>query len=244
MLKAEILKVLRKLGRATLSEIVRGLPWQIHPEIVRRYLSEFASNDLVLIVSSSPTTTYELTGKGKRAVDSVINLVESLGRAKWEELVTDPYAEELVDLLLSLGVLEEKRGLISIITTGCGELPSGKAITCILCPNGHLMEVWKPMMPERISCPHCGERLKHIGRGIYVPEKAVKEDLVDWALAVISEFDRRVSEPLGLPRLNDWRPAMPHEGPFFMPARQARAFWPDGWLRRVRAINGEGSRWG
>jgi hypothetical protein len=92
-------------------------------------------------------------------------------------------------------------------------------------------------MPENIICPYCRERLKHIGQGKYVLAKMVKETVIDQILAIIDELDRKLSDRFGLPRVNDWRPAMPHEGPFFMPARVARALWPNGWLRRVFFIN-------
>ena len=239
MLKAEILKTLKEEGRATLSEIVEKLRWQgIHPEVVRRYLLEFKEAGLVYVLSTDKgTPIYRLTKKGEDLVTLVIYHVEEFGKAGWNDFATDPYLEELAEIAIRLGIIEEKRGLLNIITTGCGELPSGRAVSGILCPNDHFVEIDSSAMPENITCPYCGERLKHVGQGKYVLAKMIKETVIDRILAIIDELDRRVSDRLGLPRINDWRPAMPHEGPFFIPARLARALWPKGWLRRVFSIN-------
>jgi DNA-binding transcriptional ArsR family regulator len=239
MLKAEILKTLRRLGRATLSEIVKELPWQgIHSESVRRYLLEFKEAGLVYVLNADTgMPIYRLTKKGEDLVTFVISHVEEYGKVGWDHFASNPYLEELAEIAIELGIIEEKHGLLSIITTGCGELPSGRAVSGILCPNDHFVEVDGSTMPENITCPYCGERLKHVGQGKYVVAKMIKETVIDQILAIIDELDRKVSDRFGLPRINDWRPAMPHEGPFFMPARLARALWPNGWLRRVFFIN-------
>jgi predicted transcriptional regulator len=238
VLKAEILKTLRRLSRATLSGIMKGLPWQgIHPEIVRRYLLEFSSAGLVRVLNSEEGPVYELTKKGLNLVCFVISYIEVYGKVPRDDFASTPHLMELVHLSLKLGIIEEKRGLLSIMTTGCGELPTGRAVAGIICPNNHFIDVTGSTTPEYVVCPQCGERLKHIGQGMYVPANAVKETIFDWFSAVFYEVDRRISDTYGLPKINDWRPAMPHEGPFFMPARQARALWPNGWLKRVYSIN-------
>jgi predicted transcriptional regulator len=177
-LKAEILKTLRRLSCATLSEIMKNLPWQgIHPETVRRYLLEFSSAGLVRVLNSEEGPIYELTTKGLNLVRFVISHVEEYGKVPWNDFASRSDFMELVHLSLKLGILKEVRGLISIITTGCAELPTGHLIAGIITPNNFIpIDVKEP--PLYVKSPY-GE-LKHIGKGIYVPRAIVKESPWDY----------------------------------------------------------------
>jgi predicted transcriptional regulator len=185
MLKAEILKALKRMGGGSLADIVKALPWvNIHPETVRRYLLEFASAGLVYIESHDRgQPIYRLTGKGSGVVDHLIDPLLEFGQLKRHEIAVNDYIADLVDLSIRLGIVEEKHCLLRIITTGCGELQEAYFIAGVITRDGVFTPV-EMEPPAYISLPD-RRQLKHIGKGIYLPREMVKEDPWSFALQLI-----------------------------------------------------------
>jgi len=160
------------------------MPWQgIHPETVRRFLLECEGHHLVSKAYFDATPVYELTKKGTQMVALVIEHVEQFGRVKWEEVASTPDIMELVNLALRLGILEEKRGLLSIITTGCEELPTYYVVAGVIGPHGNFIPLAGLQLPTYIPSPE-GE-LKHVGHGKYVPRNVVKENPWDYFPSIV-----------------------------------------------------------
>jgi len=186
MLKAEILKKLRELGRpSSLAEILRRLPWaNIAHETVRRYLWEFAEHNLVQIIEVNGVPYYRLTNHGFYMVDYVIKHLEDFGRVKWEEIVHNTYLSELVHLALELGVIEEKHCLISIVTKGCADIPTGYIVAGIITPENQFVPINLPEPPPFINSPTFG-MLVHVGSGVYVPKFMVRKSLWNYLPLII-----------------------------------------------------------
>jgi Fe2+ or Zn2+ uptake regulation protein len=185
MLKAEILKALYELKKPSgLAEIIRKLPWEnIEPETVRRYLIDFVTHDLVMMMEVNGVPTYQLTTHGVYMVVYVIKHLEVFGRVKWEEMA-DPYLLELVNLALELGIIEVKHGSLSIVTKGCRDVPTSYLIAGVITPENQFVPIDLTDPPPTINSPAYG-MLVHVGGGVYVPKYMVRKSLWDYLPLII-----------------------------------------------------------
>jgi predicted transcriptional regulator len=186
MLEAEILEALYELKKPSgLAEIVKKLPWvNITHETVRRYLLEFAKHGLVKIVEVNGVPTYELTAHGFNMVTYIIKHMDEFGNVRWEEIAYNAYLSELINLALKLRIIEIKRGLLSIVTKGCGDVPTNYFVAGIITPENQFVPVLLPEPPPLITSPNYGT-LVHVGGGVYVPKYMVRKSLWDYLPLII-----------------------------------------------------------
>jgi Fe2+ or Zn2+ uptake regulation protein len=186
MLKAEILKALYELKKPSgLAEIAKKLPWEnIEPETVRRYLIDFVKHDLVMMMEVNGVPTYQLTAHGVYMVTFVIKHLEEFGRVRWEEIANNAYLSELVNLALELGIIEIKHGLLSIVTKGCGDVPTSYLITGVITPENQFVPIDLTEPPPSINSPTYGI-LVHVGGGVYVPKFMVRKSLWNYLPLII-----------------------------------------------------------
>jgi hypothetical protein len=176
MLKAEVLKLLKNLGKpADLATIVRELPWAgIHPETVRRILLDFEAQKLVAKTMDVNGPVYSLTRIGLEMY-TLITHVETYHRTKPEELYKSGFTPYIVDLALQTNIIQQKHGQITRVTTGCIDLPAGTIINGVLCPNDHYITV--EGKPLTLKCPVCGIQLQYL-EGKYVATQNIKNPVI------------------------------------------------------------------
>ncbi len=157
MLKAKILKVLKESDQApTLAEVVEKVSFaNINPTTVYRILVDFEKAGVVLKFSTV-TPRYALTELGGR-IEAELKDFDDWGQKRWEEI---PWRkQELIHLMLKLGVIEEKRGMVKMITLGCGysEEIDMKIVPCPVCSN--LIPVQGQSSRDQVRCQECGTEL-------------------------------------------------------------------------------------
>jgi len=60
------------------------------------------------------------------------------------------------------------------------DLPKGLPVKGVICPHDHWIPVEEAGWPTYLTCPECGEELKHMGNGTYVPRCMTKESPLEF----------------------------------------------------------------
>jgi len=163
MYAKSIIKLLAEHGRQSIYSIAKALgvsEGSIYPSIVALRREKAVSMD------------NQLTEFGWRLYQA-IQAVGEMGVNQGE--FVRRFGLDVAKALKRLKIIED----VTIIDEK-EDLPKGLPVKGVICPHDHWIPVEEAGWPTYLTCPECGEELKHMGNGTYVPRCMTKESPLEF----------------------------------------------------------------